>query len=326
MRNDVLVVEISGKRPGGVKERPTEKNAISYDHLIISNNSEGYDTDWPIVNVPKEYQDWYIANIRTSESAWYAPMNRSYAIKYAKEYGYRCLVQLDDNIKFLEIAYCCKVNKTTIKRYRAQSTNEMLDDFIDMLVAVLEETNAGMSGCSLAGVANPTNDFLAERYVYSIFALDLERCPDIFQGDFEDDVEFRLKLAQMGVPAIQVVPLRYSKTGQQKNKDLSGCRKAYAEAGVKRGEHMRMLYGDIYSCGMRGKSNCIRSEAKQGESYFKHYIKPFKVGVIVKDQKRLEEKMIAIFEKWQKKRDCKTIVREKKVVISHASGETSDRI
>ena len=89
---------------------------------------------------------------------------------------------------------------------------------------------------------------------------------------------------------------------------------------------MRMLYGDIYSCGMRGKSNCIRSEAKEGYSYFKHYIKPFKVGEIVKDQKRLEEKMIAIFEKWQKKRDCKTIVREKKVVISRASGKANDGI
>lgn len=305
MKNNVLVVEISGKRPGSKKDRPTEKNVCSYERLIISNNSEGYDTDWPIINVPQDYQDWYKANVKTSDSAWYAPMNRSYAIKYAREHGYRYLVQLDDNIKFLEIAYCCKINNHTIKRYRAQSTSEMLDDFIDMMVIVLECTNAGIAGCSLAGVANPDNSYLSERYVYSIFTLDLERVPDFYQGDFEDDVEFRLKLAQMGVPSIQVAPLRYSKTGQQKTKDLTGCRKAYADVGIKRGDHMRKLYGDLYACGMRGKSNCIRSEAKAGEAYFKHRLAPFKVGVLVKDKCRIDTKMQELFSKWAKRETAK---------------------
>lgn len=313
MNSEVLVVEISGKRPGSKKDRPTEKNSCNYDHLIISNNSEGYDTDWEIIDVPHDYQDWYITNVKTSDSAWYAPMNRSYAIKYAREHGYRYLVQLDDNIKFLEIAYCCKLNDHTIKRYRAQSINGMLDDFVDMMVTVLKYTNAGVVGCSLAGVANPDNSYLSERYVYSIFTLDLQRVPDFYQGDFEDDVEFRLKLAQMGIPSVQVAPLRYSKTGQQKNKDLSGCRKAYADVGVKRGDHMRQLYGDVYACGMRGKSNCIRSEAKAGESYFKHRLNPFKVGVLVKDKGKIDAKMQELFQKWAKKRDCKTIVKEKRV-------------
>lgn len=313
MKNNVLVVEISGKRPGSKKDRPTEKNVCSYEHLIISNNSEGYETDWSIINVPQDYQDWYKTNVKMSDSAWYAPMNRSYAIKYAREHGYRYLVQLDDNIKFLEIAYCCKINDHTIKRYRAQSTSEMLDDFVDMMVTVLECTNAGIVGCSLAGVANPDNSYLSERYVYSIFTLDLARVPDFYQGDFEDDVEFRLKLAQMGVPSVQVAPLRYSKTGQQKTKDLTGCRKAYADVGIKRGDHMRKLYGNVYSCGMRGKSNCIRSEAKVGEAYFKHRLAPFKVGVMVKDKCRIDTKMQKLFSKWAKKRDCKTILREKRV-------------
>lgn len=313
MDDAILVVEISGKRPGGKNKRPTEKNFCSYDHLIISNNSEGYDTEWKIVNVPADYTEWYKTNVKTSDSAWYAPMNRSYAIKYARDHGYRYLIQLDDNIKFLEIAYCCKINDHTIKRYRAQSTNAMLDDFIDMLVTVLECTNAGIAGCALAGVAKPDNSYLSERYVYSIFALDLHRIPDFYQGDFEDDVEFRLKLAQMGVPSCQVAPLRYSKVGQQKNKDLTGCRKAYVEAGVKRGDHMRRLYGDVYSCGMRSKSNCIRSSAKVGEAYFKHILAPFKVGILVNDKARMDAKMQQLFRKWAKKRDCKTIVREKKV-------------
>jgi hypothetical protein len=66
--------------------------------VIISNNADGYVTDIPIVMVPDGYRQWYVANHKNSENAWYAPMNRSYAIKYAREKGYRYLVQMDDNI------------------------------------------------------------------------------------------------------------------------------------------------------------------------------------------------------------------------------------
>lgn len=240
-------------------------------------------------------------------------MNRSYAIKYAREHGYRYLVQLDDNITFLEIGYTRKIDDKTIKRYRVQSKDEMLDDFVDTLVTVLECTNAAMSGCTLCGVAAPSDDYLSERFVYSCFALDVDRCPDLFQGDFEDDVEFRLKLKQMGVPSVQVAPLRYSKTGQAKNKDLTGCRKAYAEAGVKRGEHMRKLYGNIYSCGMRSKSNCITSKAEAGAAYFKHILKPFKVGVLVKDKGKIDAQMQYLLKKWAKEPKCSCRIKEKRV-------------
>lgn len=240
-------------------------------------------------------------------------MNRSYAIKYAREHGYRYLVQLDDNITFLEIGYTRKIDDKTIKRYRVQSRDEMLDDFVDTLVTVLECTNAAMSGCTLCGVAAPADDYLSERFVYSCFALDVDRCPDLFQGDFEDDVEFRLKLKQMGVPSVQVAPLRYSKTGQAQNKDLTGCRKAYAEAGVKRGEHMRKLYGNIYSCGMRSKSNCITSQAEAGAAYFKHILKPFKVGVLVKEKEKIDAQMQFIFKKWAKEPKCSCKIKEKRV-------------
>lgn len=313
MKEKTLIVEISGKRPGTKQQRPTEKNKTEYPHIIISNNSEGYDTDWEIVNVPKEYEEWYKSVAKTSDNAWYAPMNRSYAIKYAREHGYRYLVQLDDNITFLEIGYTRKIDDKTIKRYRVQSKDEMLDDFVDTLVTVLECTNAAMTGCTLCGVAAPSDDYLSERFVYSCFALDVDRCPDLFQGDFEDDVEFRLKLKQMGVPSVQVAPLRYSKTGQAKNKDLTGCRKAYAEAGVKRGEHMRKLYGNIYSCGMRSKSNCITSQAEAGAAYFKHILKPFKVGVLVKDKEKIDAQMQYLFKKWAKEPKCSCKIKEKRV-------------
>ena len=110
MKDRTLIVEISGKRPGTKQQRPTEKNKTEYPHIIISNNSEGYNTDWEIINVPKEYEEWYKSVAKTSDNAWYAPMNRSYAIKYAREHGYKYLVQLDDNITFLEIGYTRKIN------------------------------------------------------------------------------------------------------------------------------------------------------------------------------------------------------------------------
>ena len=316
MKEKTLIVEISGKRPGTKQQRPTEKNRTEYPHIIISNNSEGYDTDWEIVNVPKEYEEWYKSVAKTSDNAWYAPMNRSYAIKYAREHGYRYLVQLDDNITFLEINYVYRGKDGINKKYRTASTDGMLDDYVDTLVTVLECTNAAMAGCNLAGVANPYTDsagYLSERFVYSCFALDVDRCPDLFQGDFEDDVEFRLKLKQMGVPSVQVAPLRYSKTGQAQNKDLTGCRKAYAEAGVKRGEHMRKLYGNIYSCGMRSKSNCITSQAEAGAAYFKHILKPFKVGVLVKDKEKIDAQMQYLFKKWAKEPKCSCKIKEKRV-------------
>lgn len=131
-RPDVLVVEISGKRPGTSKQRPTEKFEISYDHLIISNNSEGYETDWDIVNVPEDYVEWYKANIKSSDSAWYAPMNRSYAIKYAREHGYKYLIQADDNIVYLELSYMQKLDSGITKRYRKQDRTGMFDGFIDI--------------------------------------------------------------------------------------------------------------------------------------------------------------------------------------------------
>ena len=39
-------------------------------------------------------------------------------------------------------------------------------------------------------------------------ALDLDSCPDVFHGDFEDDIEYRLKCKQMGLPVMQIIVLR----------------------------------------------------------------------------------------------------------------------
>lgn len=316
MRNDVLICEISGKRPGSLKERPTERFPTKYPHVIISNDSKDYETEWEIVNVPKDYQEWYINNIKSSDKAWYAPMSRSYAIKYARENGYKYCIQLDDNIKVLGIGYMIET-ENVIKRYSRQFSNAVidepiLDDMIDMLCITLDNTNAGMAGMNLSAVM-PTAQALSERYVYTFFALKLDSCPDVFQGDFEDDIEYRLKMAQMGIPAIQCCFLQYGKTGVgggKDFKDVTGCRQAYKEAGVLRGEHMRKLYGDIYSAGTTDKG--ISTAQKMGDSpnRFKHKIKPFKLGVKVYDRDAINNTIKDLLVKYAKPVDDKVIYKE----------------
>lgn len=305
----VLVAEISGKRPGGSDSRPTEKYSISYDHLIISNNSDGYITDWDIVNVPPDYVEWYKENVRTGETSWYAPMNRSYAIKYAREHGYDYLIQLDDNITKLEISYMIKDNDGIVRRYKEVNKDGMMDSYIEMLVCILENTNAGMAGCELNGIAVPDDAFLRERYCYSLFGLDLRSCPDIFHGDFEDDIEYRMKLKEMGIPAIMCCPLRYGKTGQKSAKDETGNRAAYTKAGLKRGETMRKIHGDEYECGYSARTASVKS--KMDGRYFKHNIKRFKVGAVVTDIEKIEEMMLSIFAKYASPKQDKVIVKER---------------
>ena len=312
MPDRILIAEISGKRPGTAKQRPTERLETEHDMVIISNNSDGYETDLPIINVPDDYREWYCANIKNSENAWYAPMNRSYAIKWAREQGYDYLIQLDDNIDMLEIAYMETVDGVT-KRYRIIGKPGMLDDYIRMFVTVLKNTNAAMTGCQLSGTSTPEKKFLRERYVYSIFGLDLKTCPDIFHGDFEDDIEYRLKCKQMGLPVVQIIPLRYGKTGQAHNKDLSGCRAEYLKAGLKRGEHMGKLYGDIYSCQMKRKRAFTTSGADGEAINFRHYLKPFKVGVVVYDMEPITTCFREILSKYAEHKPDKSIFKVKKV-------------
>jgi hypothetical protein len=318
MDKDVLVVEISGKRPGDKNKRPTEKMNIKYDKVIISNNSEGYETDWDIINVPEDYVEWYKSNIKNSDNAWYAPMNRSYAIKYAREHGYKYLIQLDDNIAMLQIAYCIrnnfenyKFNKMYSATSRSGDGSDMINDFIDVLVEMLKNTNAGITGCNMCGAAVPGNDYLTERYCYSLFAINVDIVPDTYHGDFEDDVEFRLKLKQMNIPMLQNAILMYSKTAQQVNKDLTGCRAEYLKAGVKRGEHMSKLYGDIYKAGMSSRSNRAGKQELTEMSYFRHKLKSFKLGVIVKDKNKIDNKMNNLFKKYATKKENKLIIKEK---------------
>ena len=155
---------------------------------------------------------------------------------------------MDDNIVLLEIATFTDVGG--IKQRRRIRIKDSFDDFVKMFEVVLDNTNAVMTGCQLAGIGTPESRFLIERFCYSIFCLKLDSCPDVFHGDFEDDIEYRMKCYQMGLPVVQIAPLRYGKTGQQKTKDLTGCRAEYLKAGLKRGRNMSILYPEVYSCKM----------------------------------------------------------------------------
>ena len=312
MSKRILIAEISGKRPGTSKQRPTERFKTQHDIVIISNNSEGYVTELPIINVPDDYREWYCANIKNSDNAWYAPMNRSYAIKWARENGYDYLVQLDDNITRLELCTVVEKDGMTIRR-RITSSTKMLDDYIRMFETVLDNTNAVMVGGQLNGIGvRDGGRFLIEGYVYSIFCLDLHKCPDVFHGDFEDDIEYRLKCKQMGLPVVQITPFRYGKTGQAKTKDLSGCRAEYLKAGLKRGEHMSRLYPETYSCMMTRKGHFSGAKLDASAVNFKHIIKPFKVGVVVYDMKAITDCFREIIAKNAEKKPDKSIFKVKK--------------
>lgn len=192
----------------------------------------------------------------------------------------------------------------------------MINDFIDLLVTALESTNAGMAGCQMMGIGDPSHDSgktLSERFCYSLFALNVDIVPETFQGDFEDDIEYRLKLIQMGIPSVQIPMLRYGKTGKGKTKDLSGCRKAYAEVGVKRGEHMRILYGDVYSCGVRGRANTTAQTVKAGEAYFKHIVSPIKIGILSSKGNEVDQKLLEILKKYACKKEDSVKIKERRV-------------
>lgn len=281
-----------------------------HDKVIISNNSEGYTTTWPIVNVPDDYKEWYVNNIKNSENAWYAPMNRSYAIKYAREHGYDYLVQLDDNIVELGIETLCEINGTMARRRIIGI--DLFDDFVTMFACVLDNTNAAMVGCNLAGLSVPGDKFLAERYCYSLFMLNLSCCPDVFQGDFEDDIEYRLKCGQMGKPVVQVVCMRYGKTSQKLNKDLTGCRAEYLKQGIKRGEHMSKLYGDKYYAKMTNKSRSTMATAAKENVYFRHVLNQWKVGVVVFDQQKIDDCLRMILKKHPSPVKTSYVIKEKK--------------
>lgn len=315
--NDTLLVIISGRRPGDAKARPSERYKTKLDRIIISNDANGYITDIPIVLVPDDYRAWYEANHKNTDGAmWYAPMNRSYAIKYAREHGYRYLVQMDDNIVRLSVEYMQTIpqdDDTTInRRFRWASAEEGVDEFCAAYKSVLQNTNAAMAGPRLIGPAPPCDLLLREGFSYSFFMLDLARCPDVFHGDFEDDIEYRCKCAQMGYPTVVIPWLSHGKTSQKKTGDKTGCRAEYDRKGLQRGEHMSVLYGDIYKCWMTDKTMSVKAKRRESRDIFKHQMRPFSVGLVIGDMDAIRSTARDIFWSLRKPIKDKVIMKEKR--------------
>lgn len=311
--DDVLVAEISGRRPGAsIDARPTELVPWPCDRVIVSNDSAGYGTDWEVIDVPEDFRRWYEGRHRIAEGgAWLAPMNRSYAVMHAREMGYRYLVQVDDNIKALDCAFRVDLGDGAERRYLRMARfsaalggwspeGAMAGDFVRVMRTVLQETDAALCGLGMAGTGPAEDRLLAERYCYSFFMLDLRRCPSVFQGDFEDDIEYRLKCREMGRPTVMLPMFRYSKTSQFRRGggDESGNRAEYTKAGVGRGDHMRMIHGDVYGCGLSHKGNGNRRRQSEDEVFFRHRLKPFKLGVTVRDRARIEDEVLGVLAKW----------------------------
>ena len=271
----ILVAEISGCRPGC---RPTEDLDFgSLDKVVISNDSRGYRTSWPIVDVPSEYRERFIRDCAIDEG-WRAPMNRNYAIEYARANGYRYLVQCDDNIKTLHLGSKFRMRSARGSlRFSAPYWQSITaEQAIKVFVALLQDTNAAVVGGAMMAVLGQGAAFVAERYCYSFFAMDLERIGATrFSGCFEDDIEFRFKLARTECPTLQVPVITYGKTTT--GGDNSGNRALYSDVGMARGKVMSMLYGDKYRA--RVSPNGRKSTVRSTESCFAHTIKRFQVGV-----------------------------------------------
>lgn len=301
--NDVLVAIVSGKRPGTFKERPTEQYIIKkYNEVIISNNSEGYVTELPIINVPDDYrQQYYQDNMKIS---YEVPLSRSYALKYAKEQGYKYLVQLDDNI--LNFSFkILKKNKigSSVKQINVPRANKfILEDIIDYMLDVINNTNAGIVGINIAGCAHGEETFLREGYVYSCIIMRTDLPIKYYHSGFEEDIEIRYKLKEANIPMLMIPWIRYAKTSQHATQDTTGNRISYVKAGVKRGEIMRKLYPQFFTCGLSTKSpGKGKNLNKEHKLFYAHRLKTFKIGFIINNKDYLIKRFKELIQKYEQK-------------------------
>ena len=225
------------------------------------------------------------------------------------------LAHIQVTVTTLDDALCATYEKASPPSKRIQAIKRLQDEGFDVAIRLSPIIDAVMSGCNLMGTAMPDEAFLRERYIYSLFALDLDNCPDVFHGDFEDDIEYRLKCRQMGKPTVQVVPLRYGKTGQKSNKDLTGCRAEYAKQGLKRGAHMSVLYSQDYSARMSKKAHSTNAKEDAEAVNFKHDLKTWKVGVIMYNMQPIKDQLRMMLKKYNASKPDQIITRSKKIKV-----------
>lgn len=77
-----------------------------------------------------------------------------------------------------------------------------------------------------------------------------------------------------------------------------GIKKERFFAQYNRGEHMRKIRGDVYSAGISSRGNAVAEYKNEGVQYFRHKLKPIKIGVQMKDKKAIDDKMRGLLKKY----------------------------
>ena len=72
---------------------------------------------------------------------------------------------------------------------------------------------------------------------------------------------------------------------------------------------MRILNGDVYSCGFADKTASVKA-AKDGK-YFKHRLKPVKVGAMLRDKWELYQQMSDILKKYACPVEDKVLIKKR---------------
>lgn len=290
-RSDIIVCEISGRRPGTSAARPTEAlGSRGLDFVIISNDSSGYITDYPIVNVPESFQADFCRRNQVQRIGWQAPCNRAYAIEYARARGYRYCLQVDDNIESLSIAVMGEKESGGRRRELrfSEPKEDLLAVFADVMIAVLKHSNAGLVGPAEAGII-PSPKLLKEVVVWFMFTIDLERCAGIeFHGGVCDDMDYELKLNRAGIPQAKISCLLAQKAWPKG--DVTGNRQFYRDLDDEFPAVMRRIYSDVYTPVRKYRRNAAGDGV---ESFWGHRLRYKRAGLFVDDPDALAKDIAA---------------------------------
>lgn len=157
-----------------------------------------------------------------AESHWFAPepyrrggflggfTEREWACRLAAERGFWAVLQLDDNIRRLDMFTGYAASTNVVKE------NGGLGLFADLLAAVTRSTNSRMTGAKMSAV-NPRSEagmFARPGFPYSLFLERVDR-PDRepYYGPFEDDILHAYQYASRADDATTalVYPISYTK-------------------------------------------------------------------------------------------------------------------
>lgn len=274
--DDILYVIVSGKRPKA-KDRKTETLQILAKRktVIISNNSDGYhDTRYPILDVPQEFRDEF-AKYCITKFGGMVPMNKQFAVEFARARGFRFLAILDDNILSSPNRWFEQLKPFD----HEQDEIAMTERFERCARLILRNTNAGVVGAELSNIHLPGayNTLLSEGRPYSYVFLDLEKDLPIQFGDVEEDIIFCDNCWRKNIATVVLRWITYGKTSQgtgvkeQRYRDTSGNRSEYDAMTGARGENASKIIGLAH--GMR---TTRRATPGKRQYQYKHTLPPVK--------------------------------------------------